>query len=82
MGVRGWVLKATVEEAVAGRSGLEEGVSLPPGGPAGEEGLGECPSECSRGCTLPLSVCQWDLDTSQGTNYVHFSESFTDSFGI
>lgn len=53
MGVRGWVLKAAVEEAVAGRSGPEGGVSSPPGGPAGEAGMGERPSECSRGCTLP-----------------------------
>ncbi len=68
MGVRSWVLKAAVEEAVAGRSGPDEGVSSPPGGPAEEEGLGECPSECSRGCTLPLLVCQWDLHTSQRTN--------------
>ncbi len=58
MGVHGWVLKAAVEEAVAGRSGPEEGVSSPPGGPAEEAGMGVCPSEYSRGCTLPLLVCQ------------------------
>lgn len=65
MGGREGVLGEVGEEEVAGHSGLEEEASSPPGGPAGEADLGEHPFECSHDCTLLLSVCQKDLDSSE-----------------